>query len=360
MYLHPDPAPAWEHLRAHRACPPKTVLADPERHEVFVSALDEMEECFWSAHSVHPVDRPLTLFRGMCHAGRAIAASAALLADEEWRLPSHGIRVSAGGGDGFADLSLTTDPHGSASGFVRVSEVLGSSVWGRAAVRLEDVWDCLPVNLDHPLSPRARRTPLYVHNDVGHAEHDPLLTLVVCDIPRHVLHAGTRRAWEEHLSHFPTAAACHDYACRLAVRGDTVPAYSRFASGFGGLRMSWIMPPDAHHLGGRVGWLHAMTRACTGHRYFMPAIPQTRSDLHPLSAWWAVLCALAALVHDSPAHWRSRLMSGTDPSDAAPTAVSHLLRHALTDLPVLICDALTESVSPAGPLTLSYRQGGHL
>ncbi|MEV6399301.1 hypothetical protein AB0M39_31695 [Streptomyces sp. NPDC051907] len=338
MHLPTRSAPAWKLLRTYRAHPPATVRDNAERRQTFVSALWRMEDLFHRALTLPPAARTLPLLYGLCWAGRAIAASAPSLTGADWRLASHGLRSFAVGPAALPDLVLVTDSPGSASGFTRVSEILRSPVWGGVRVQLEDVWDGIPVNLDHPLSSRDRTTPLYVDGDVGDG-HNPLLTVAVCDIPRRVVRARSRQAFEQHLASFPGTARCHGYTCRG--HGEhAIPAFSSLASGRGGLRMSWLLPQSEAHTSGRLRLLHSMTHAYGTHRYFLPVAPPLHTPLHPLMAWWAVLCGLATLVHTHGAAW----LAYTGPGGSS-TAVAHLLRQGPRDLPLLVADALGQTQS---------------
>ncbi|MGW0864908.1 YaaC family protein [Streptomyces sp. NPDC002611] len=313
-----------------------------ERHHTFVDALKSMERLFRQAEEQPPAARPLPLLHGLCQAARAIASCAPGLADDGWRLTSNGIRSTAPLPDDLADVALVTEPPGSAGGFARVSEILGSPVWGDTPLRLEEAWDALPVNLDHPLTDRRRRTPLYVHGDVGDGSPHAILTVVVCDIPDHVVRAGTREALDEHLGFFPPAATCHGYGCHVR-DGALVPALSPFPHGRGGIRMNWVMPQGETGRSARLDRLRSMTTEYAGNRYFMPVIPSLRAELHPLMAWWAVLCGLGSLMHDRPDDWRAHL--GSEGTVRAAESVSHLLREAPRELPHLIAEALEQAAA---------------
>lgn len=160
-----------------------------------------------------PQTRPLLVFYGLSQAGRAIAAAAVALKGEDWNLTSHGIHASGYHLD-FADIEIRTDPAGSAGSFVRLSELLRSPVWGNdTVVRLEEVWDTLPANLQYPLTGRKRFTPLYASADsIDGTEFHALLTLHVGDILDRVVDDGSRAALDEFLQSYPGTAGYEEFA----------------------------------------------------------------------------------------------------------------------------------------------------
>lgn len=64
-----------------------------------------------------------------------------------------------------------------------------------------------------------------------------------------------------------------------------------------------------------------------------------KRDLHLLMAWWAVLYALSMLARYEPATW-VKLISVDDSQHTVP--IERLLERAITHLPVLIADTITE------------------
>lgn len=172
MYMKADPEEAWEKLRASRANPPGKA-AGGARRKTYAAAPEQAEQMFRAAATVGPATRPLQVFYGLSQAGRAIAATAVDLRGEDWRLDGHGIRAS-GFDKPFADIEIRTDPATSRGSFVRLSQLFDSPVWGKDPVRLEDVWDMLPVNLEYPLTDRDRYPALYTDGRGIHGDPHPL------------------------------------------------------------------------------------------------------------------------------------------------------------------------------------------
>jgi hypothetical protein len=213
---------------------------------------------FRAAEVVGPQTRPLLVFYGLSQAGRAIAAAAIGLKGEDWNLVAHGIHATGYHKD-FADIEIRTDPAGSAGSFVRLSELLQSPVWGNnTVVRLEDVWDILPSNLQYPLTLRERLTPLYASSQIGDQSH-PLLTIDVGDIPDRVVDGGSREVLEAFLAAYPGTAGHHSFVIRT-VAGEDIPNYRRHQPDAGWLYVNWEMPPECGAAEQRLARLHTMTR----------------------------------------------------------------------------------------------------
>jgi hypothetical protein len=338
MYMQIDPVEAWERLRASRSNRPGRASTGA-RAKTYSTALEQAQQMFRAAEAVGPQTRPLLVFYGLSQAGRAIAAAAVDLKAETWNLVSHGIRAS-GFDKGFADIEIRTDPAGSAGSFVRLSELLHSPIWGNdTVVRLEEVWDTLPVNLQYPLTGRDRFWPLYASGDeIGRGESHPLLTVDVGDIPDRIVDDGSRTALDEFLKNYPGTTGYEDFA-RRRVGPDEAPNYRRHNPDAGWLSMHWHMHPETGAAEQRLERLHTMTRGYAGHQYFFPAVAGLSQELHPLMAWWAVLYALSMLARYQPAQWAGHI--AVDGSQHA-VPIERLLERAMEHLPVLIADTIGE------------------
>nr|WP_234392438.1 YaaC family protein [Streptomyces sp. WM6378] len=293
---------------------------------------------FQAAATVGPATRPLHVFYGLSQAGRAIAAAAWDLKGEDWRLDAHGIKAT-GFDRNFPDIEIRTDLAGTHGSFPRLSELLGSPVWGPDPVRLEDIWDLLPVNMDYPLTDRDRLIPLTVsEHHVGHHEH-PLLSVPVSDIPKRVIDTGTREALAEFLVSYPSVAQHESYVTerRTSRELDPPPAYERFEDGSGALCFNWTMPKGTATRAERREHLRTMTHEHGGLRYFFPVISPMAKELHPLMAWWAVLYTLSMLARYEPAQW-SACTNVDNNSHAVP--IERILQLAIDYVPVLIRDAV--------------------
>ncbi|WP_331724920.1 YaaC family protein (plasmid) [Streptomyces sp. NBC_00111] len=338
MYMQIDPLEAWERLRASRSSRPGRASGGA-RAKTYATALEQAQQMFKAAEVVGPQTRPLLVFYGLSQAGRAIAAAAVDLKGEDWNLTSHGIHASGYHLD-FADIEIRTDPAGTAGSFVRLSKLLRSPVWGNdTVVRLEEVWDTLPANLQYPLTGRERFTPLYASTDpIANTDFHPLLTLHVGDILDRVVDNGSRTALDEFLQSYPGTAGYEEYA-RRRTGTDAEPDYVRHHPDAGWLYMHWKMPAETGTKEERLERLSAMTRSYAGHRYFFPAVAGLPCELHPLMAWWAVLYALSMLARYQPAQWANHI--NVDGSRHA-VPIEKILERAMEHLPVLIADTIEE------------------
>ena len=156
---------------------------DPARRRTYVFALEQAEQMFRAAATVGVATRPLQVFYGLSQAARAIAAAASGLSGDGWELAGHGIRCDALTLRGpLPDIRLESGKAGGKASFTRISELLGSPLWGSPQpVTLSDVWDCLPGNRLYPLSDLSgsRTTPLYVNHRSLYAEPHPLISVPV-------------------------------------------------------------------------------------------------------------------------------------------------------------------------------------
>ncbi|MGW9316796.1 hypothetical protein ACWGSB_31175 [Streptomyces albidoflavus] len=144
---------------------------------------------------------------------------------------------------------------------MRLSELLRSPVWGNdMVVRLEEVWDTLPANLQYPLTGRERFTPLYASADsIDGTDFHPLLTLHVDDILDRVVDDGGRTALDEFLQSYPGAAGYEEFARRRTGDG-AEPDYVRHNPNADWLYMHWKMPAETGTKEERLERLSAMTR----------------------------------------------------------------------------------------------------
>ena len=339
MYTDVDADEAWERLRASRWNPPGRA-GTGSRRKTYAAALEQTEQMFRAAAVVGPATRPLPVFYGLRQAGRAIAAAAVTLKGEDWRLVTHGIKAS-GFDKPFPDIEIRTDPPSTRGSFVRVSEVLDSPVWEKDAVRLEDMWDLLPLNLGYPLTGRERPTPLFAAASSIHRQDHTLLSVPVCDIPDRVIDAGSRQALADFLTAYPAIARHESYVTNrpLSFGFEATPDYTRYDHGSDELVVNWEMPQGSATAAERFEYLLTMTRPYAGQRYFFPVLAPMSRDLHPLMAWWAVLYALSMLARYEPAGWVNNI--SVDNSQHA-VSVERLLERAITHLPVLIADTITE------------------
>ncbi|MGH3434075.1 MAG: YaaC family protein, partial [Thermocrispum sp.] len=300
MYMEAAPDDAWERLRASRSNPPGRASSGARR-KTYAAALEQAEQMFRAAATVGTATRPLQVFYGLSQAGRAIAAAAVALKEQDWRLDGHGVKASGFDQD-LPEIEIRTDPATSRGSFVRLSRLLDSPVWEKDPLRFEDVWDILPVNLDYPLTSRNRYPALYTDSEM-YGEAHPLLHVPVCDIPDWVIDAGTREAVAAFFATYPGLAQHHEYV-RVSPAPDGLPDFTRYAHGGGELRVSWLVPHGSALPEERREHLRSLTRSHGGPaRWFLPALPSIGREPHLLMAWWAVLYTLSMLARYEPARW---------------------------------------------------------
>ncbi|MET9720280.1 YaaC family protein [Streptomyces rochei] len=339
MYMKAEPGEAWEKLRASRANPPGRAGSGPRRR-TYAAALEQAEQMFTAAAVVGPATRPLQVFYGLSQAGRAIAAAAVDLTGEDWRLDGHGIKAGSSGKP-FADIEIRTDSATSRGSFVRLSRLLGSPVWGKAdPVRLEQLWDVLPVNLSYPLSDRNRYPALYADERSMHVSPQSVLRIPVCDIPGWVVNDGSRDVLDTFLARYPGLARHHDYD-RQPPRPDGPPDFTLYTNGGGEIEVSWLMPPGHTHVQAGRELLRSLTRSHGRSRFFLPSITPAGQQLHLLMAWWSVIYTLSMLARYEPAAW-AELISVDKNHYAVP--IEGVLKRAIDFLPSLIL-ATVEEVS---------------
>ncbi|MFD8968171.1 YaaC family protein [Streptomyces sp. NPDC059568] len=336
MYMKAKPDEAWEKLRASRADPPGKASSGARR-KTYAAALEQAEQMFRAAAVVGPATRPLQVFYGLSQAGRAIAAAAADLKGEDWRLDGHGIRAS-GFDKPFADIEIRTDPATSRSSYVRLSQLLDSPVWAKDPVRLEDLWDMLPVNLEYPLTDRNRHPALYTDDHSIHGDPHPLLHVPVCDIPDWVIDDGSRMTVNVFFAKYPGLAQHHEYV-RRTTHPDGPPDFARYDHGGGELRVSWLMPQGNALVEERREHLRGLSRSHGHSRWFLPAIPPTGREPHLLLVWWSVVYTLSMLARYDPAAWAG-LISVDGSHHAVP--IEGVLKRAIDFLPGLILCTVEE------------------
>ncbi|MFJ7305220.1 YaaC family protein [Streptomyces sp. NPDC099088] len=332
---------AWARLRASRL----GRANGGARAKAYATALEQAQQMFRAAEVARSETRPLLAFYGLSHAGRAIAAAAVSFDGEDWNLTSQGIHASGYHLD-FADIEICPDPAGTAGSFVRLSELLHSPVWGDGTVvRLEEVWNTLPVSLEYPLTDRERLTPLYASRAaLVSTDFHSLLTVEVGNIPDRVVNDGSRVALDRFLAGYPGTAGYADFAHRRVGPEDR-PDYRRRQPGAGWLSMHWRMLAETGTEDQRRERLYTMTRNYAGRHYFFPAIADLQQELHPLMAWWAALYVLSMLARYRPAQWAS-LIDLDGSRNAVP--IEKMLEHAVEHLPVLITEAMEEvAISPS-------------
>jgi hypothetical protein len=331
----------WEKLRGTRWNPPAAAAKDPARRRTYVFALEQAEQMFRAAAGTGVATRPLLVFYGLSQAGRAIAAAASATADR-WELEGHGLQcVSQTLRGSLPAVQVQAGKEGSTGSFARLSELLGSPLWPRAEpLTLSTLWDSLPDNRLTPLDDtgKSRRTPLYLDHEALDPDPHPLVSVPVAYFPPWVISAADgHAALTSYLEAFPDAPPYGSYH-RLGRERDWVPDFTRHHDGWGELVMNWELPGGTGSLEDKLGYVRAMARRYNGDWWLFPAGATGRS-LHPLMTWWAVLYTLSMLARYQPAEWAGHI--NIDASRHA-VAVESLLKRAITFLPTLIAEAISQ------------------
>jgi hypothetical protein len=97
----------WRWLRGLRATPPGFASRDPNRREVFASALEQAEQFLRAASDAGYTTKPVQLFYALSQAGRAICA---VRSPEVWEIHGHGARVE--NTDPISQTSVTVNASG--------------------------------------------------------------------------------------------------------------------------------------------------------------------------------------------------------------------------------------------------------
>jgi hypothetical protein len=335
------PERAWSALRALRATPPgRAVKAD--RRRVFASALEQAEQLFRAAGAVGVATKPLLTFYGLSQAGRAIAAA---LAQNDWRLSGHGIRIGKRpeGDVRVADLKVEPSPGGS---FRRIGDVLGSSGLA-SATPIGDLWPLLAETGRHRLPGSGDDRSLGLTIDyTGWATGIP--TVRVEELPESFTHIGQEHrdlmsglgadysaqaeALDRFLSRYPTLSA------RIPFTAAGQPVGLQ-PNGDGTCSISFRWPEESrrrHRSVDEFGLsLAVMIR---GAWRVYPSLDGSDRPVHPLLVWWAILFRLSMLARYEPDAWDAMTDVNTS-ADAVP--IEHLLGCAMSTVPELIFHVLT-------------------
>jgi hypothetical protein len=334
---------AWQTIRLLRARPP-TGVNTQERLGVFTSALEQAEQLMRAAERVGPAAQPLPLFYSLSQAGRAIAA--AKIADDQWRLAGHGLRVP----DNRLELRIlrrTVEPQtpsksavamGRRDSFAGTAEAVGSGQLS-APVDLGAIWCAIPELLPHaPQIPDLKqnwRRPLVVFDtywDAGVlASRRQLGTdMIVCGLPSG---AGAAEVDDE-LAHYPGAAGAvtrtDPHLGGIGTPKEIVTEWT--PDGRNCPRVSWTDRPERHP---RLDQVAPEYRG-TGLRLLMPSLP-TGDGLSPLMLWWILLLGLSSVARYDPEVWVAALDVNTS-QQAVP--IESALDAAVDALPELILQSL--------------------
>ncbi|SCL43328.1 YaaC-like Protein [Micromonospora aurantiaca] len=326
----------WAALRSTRAEPPAGIKGG--RRKTYVAALEQAQQMFTAAASVGAATRPLLLFYGLSQGGRAIAAAAKHVHNNDYPLVGHGIKVNTSTLVGpIAKVQVYGDNTTTGS-FTRLSKILNSPTWdGAAPVSLAELWNTLPEGNVFPLEETTTgATPLPVSVDeysvLHQAQTASPVQLIVTGIPTDIIpppqHPGPTPALEAFLVQYPKLAG------HTAIYPKGV-----YPDGQGGT--VHLAYPSSH------SGYHERTAEALAHstlyrlhdRYVFPAVGANRDSLHPVMAWWAVLFALSMLARYQPEAWADHIAIDTS---RAAVPIERLLTEALTAVPELLLQTIMD------------------
>jgi YaaC-like Protein len=303
-------------------------------------ALEQAEQMFRAAATVGQATRPVLAYYGLNQAGRAVAAAAATIQMDGWRLSGHGI-YAKNLESSLPDIAITCDRPGARGSFARLSEILDSPLW-EGSIVFRIFWDSIPETRLRPLvNDQARRNPLYVDETSIYGDPHPLATVPVVYFPPWLINSDNGRVdLDQYLDAYPGARCYHSYV-RTGQGPDFEPQFTQHVDGWGELQMNWQATEDetscpVHR---RLEFIKSITRPYCGNRYFFPVVGNSDSGIHPLMAWWAVLHSLSMLARYRPAEWSSHI--DVDRSQYA-VALEVLLSEALAVVPALIAETIEQ------------------
>lgn len=325
----------WAALRSTRAEPPAGIKGG--RRKTYVAALEQAQQMFTAAANVGVATRPLLLFYALSQGGRAIAAAAKHVHNNDYPLVGHGIKANPSTLAGpIAKVQLFGD-NTVAGSFTRLSKILNSPTWGGTApVSLGGLWNTLPEGSLFPLDRSVSAAPLPVSVDelsvLHEAQTAPPVRLIVRGIPTDIMpppqHAGPAPTLEAFLSQYPKLAG----QSAIYVKGV-------YPDGQGGtVHMEYPSSRSSYHERTAEALVHS-TLYRLHDRYVFPAVGVNADSLHPVMAWWAVLYALSMLARYQPEAWADHI--SVDSSKSA-VPIEQLLGEALTAAPELLLQTITD------------------
>lgn len=315
----------WRSLRGRRAKPPAT--GDAERAATFRSALEQAEQQFRAAALVDFDSRALNLFYGLSQAGRALAAAAAGLPDDGWRLKGHGLTVP-NLEDASAEIrTLRIATSGTAStSFRRLSNILGSAQ--PRSTTIGQLWPSLyETNIFAPLD-KSLYQPLIVNCDNQRLPSGNFVAQsATIELPADLLAipVADRPKLAEYLSRYP--------ACAGWIEQTPSGSSADWPGPNMALSLRWALPNmqvHGHVLDGRLILYRGELAA-------FPTLEGETQTIHPLMAWWMVLYALSMLTRYHPDLW-TKMIDVNSSEDA--TAIEFVLETALSAVPDLLDETI--------------------
>ncbi len=288
---------------------------------------------FDAAATVGVATRPLLLFYGLSQGGRAVAAAAKHVGNNEYQLRGHGIKTHAGTMElALPAVAVSVDGRDDAS-YRRVSTILGSPTWGEASpLTVGEIWNSLPEGRAMSIDSNSELMPLQASVETSISSASEVL-LFVHGLPNDVTpsfsHNGPTPEFDRFLARYPSL----DGYVRRQSRG--VQPF-----GEGGL-VEFLYPTSAgaeYHERKASAEAHSTVYRLSD-RYIFPALGANSAPLHPLMAWWALLFALSILARYYPAAWADHI--AVDSSKVAVN-IERLLSGALLAVPEILLRTIVD------------------
>ncbi|MFI5606858.1 YaaC family protein [Amycolatopsis sp. NPDC051903] len=337
--LNTTPPPiAWQMLRMLRADPPGRA-GGGDRKKTFNMALEQAEQLLGAALTVGPAARPLLAFYGLSQAGRAVAAAAQTVSNNEYRLEGHGIRTGEMQGvmnTGLAALTVTDQGKGS---FTKLANFLGAASLPEATP-IGELWGLLPDLSRFPLPGMGTMRPVSIETSPTTVRaHD--VPVSIRGIPQDLAYTAPGSGGDPDVD----ASGYAEERQRVIAFLDRYPSLTGWE-----FRAPDGNPIGLHLVGNAaevpVAWPNAgygeaedevLDRHTIEYRGYQrlafPVVGGASEPAHPFLLWWAILYALSMLARYEPKVWGSLININESP-DAA--AIEHCLEQALHLLPELI------------------------
>ncbi|WP_158852833.1 YaaC family protein [Saccharothrix deserti] len=298
------------------------MAVEGERRKVFSASLEQAEQLFAAASRVDWASRPILLFYGLSQAGRAIAAAANSLNDDDSRLAGHGIKqVNL---DDRPDLSALEVMDTRKGSFVTLARALNSSTVPDGTT-LGEIWQTIPELAQHPLEKSAPGYPPLLLELFTPSAGDEVIYGAIRSKVLPALLENTEEGVVSFLGHYPTL--------RDSLKPDNgIGSVNRAHEGMA-LTRAWSMPQDVKALKRRI----TNPYLDRNDLWVFPAVVGNGRPLHPLISWWAVLFALSMLARYEPSSWVSHL---TVDESADATRLEFAQDIALDVCPRLILNAI--------------------
>lgn len=322
----------WPLLRMTRSA---LLGTTSERRGTYVAALEQAEQMFTAASSVGVATRPLLLFYGLSQGGRAVAAAAASLPDDDYRLKGHGITTNHGTLDGPITGVQVYPDNSERGSFRRLSQLLNSPLWGKVSpVTLGELWNSLPEGYDMSLDRGIGAPPLSCSVDSTLEDATPV-QLTITGLPPQVMPsqpgAVSSPELDSFLGRYPALAGAESrqqvYLDPFSKRGVVQFRYPVVGATYQEIKAATAAHTQPYRL---------------HDQYVFPIVGNNTAALHPLMSWWAVLYALSMLARYHPEAWAKHIAVDTS-TTAVP--IEQLLTKALAVVPEVMLKTLLDVTS---------------